>query len=200
MTLGPRADGSECDSHPPRTPAAWPLLLVAACSFIPGFGLIFGAIAVPWGMVSVRPRARLGVLIGAAGALLNVAGAFALVVLTEDTKTFTQTQAMQTARDLKTLVMALEDYHAKNGHYPPSLQALVSVPVPGVGVVVPTHFINIYDHMKGLFLPRTYRYEVAADGQSYDLFSAGPDGIPHTQDDLRPQLTDSIRAHSGYRP
>jgi hypothetical protein len=43
----------------PNAKRSWPLLLLTACSLIPGFGLVFGAAGVSWGLVSDRPRARL---------------------------------------------------------------------------------------------------------------------------------------------
>ena len=54
----------------PNAKRSWPLVLLAGCSFIPGCGLLFGAAGVSWGLVSDRPRARLAVVLGAAGALL----------------------------------------------------------------------------------------------------------------------------------
>src|SRR4051812_5282085 len=42
---------------------SWPLLLLAGCSLLPGFGLLFGAAGVSWGLVSDRPRARLAVVL-----------------------------------------------------------------------------------------------------------------------------------------
>ena len=60
---------------------------------------------------------------------------------------------------------------------------------------------NICDHSQGLLrLPRLYEYHVSSDGSSYDLFAVGPDGVPHTAADVRPDLPDSASRHSGYRP
>jgi general secretion pathway protein G len=185
---------------PQRQLAAWPLMLLAGCSFIPVFGLIFSAIAVPWGLVSTRRRARLGALISLAGAVLNIAGISVATLVFERTDAFTQAEVEQTRRNLDQLVGVLEDYHARNGQYPASLQALVSVSVPGVGAF-PTRIVGIYDHTRPFsIIPRLYRYSVSPDGKTYDLFSVGADGVPGTSDDIRPQIPDSIRSHSGYRP
>ncbi len=71
-----------------------------------------------------------------------------------------------------------------------------------VGIPIPTHFINIYDHSQGVFFPlfRLYEYHLSSDGTTYDLFAVGPDGVPHTADDIRPDLPDSLSRRSGYRP
>ncbi len=173
---------------------AWPLLLVAGLSFVPVFGLFFGAAAVTWALISNRPRAKLSLLIAATGALLNLAVPFFVVLRMQHGETFARVEAQQTREDLTKLVSALQDYHGRAGRYPPSLQILVGIPVP-------TRLINIYDHAPGLLrIPRFYEYHLSADGESYDLFSVGPDGVPHTADDIRPQLPDSLRDRAGYRP
>src|SRR6266566_875006 len=63
----------------PSNKRSWPLLALGACAFLPGFGLLFAAAAVTWGLVSDRPRARWGVILGGAGALLNLVGGAVLV-------------------------------------------------------------------------------------------------------------------------
>src|SRR5213080_2222986 len=63
--------------EPTRAPSnkrSWPLLVLGACAFVPGLGLGFAAAAVTWGLVSDRPRVKWGVMLGAAGALLNLGG------------------------------------------------------------------------------------------------------------------------------
>ncbi|MGD0991785.1 MAG: type II secretion system protein GspG [Gemmatimonadales bacterium] len=179
----------------PSTPSrrSWPLLLVAAGSFVPGFGLVFAAAAVSWGLIVDRPRKRLAIGIAAAGALLNLAGVAFLMVRMQRDASFARFEAEQTRRDLDTLVVTIERYHERTSRYPDNLHVLVGMPIP-------TRLVNIYDHTQGLFrLPRTYEYHVAADGRSYDLFSVGPDGTPYTADDIRPGLPDTL-SHSGYRP
>src|SRR6266550_4185351 len=58
----------------PSAKRSWPLLVLGACAFVPGFGIFFGAAAVTWGLVSDRPRAKWGVLLGGAGALSRTHG------------------------------------------------------------------------------------------------------------------------------
>lgn len=180
--------------EPPRQPSGWPLLMVAALSFVPGFGLMFAAGAVTWGLVSRRRHARLAIGVAAAGTLLNVAAALVLMRYAEQQETFKRVEVAETRTDLNRLVLELEHYRARAGRYPPNLQLLIGIPIP-------THLINIYDHSQGMLrLPRLYEYHVSSDGSTYDLFAVGPDGVPHTADDVRPDFPDSASRHSGYRP
>lgn len=177
-----------------RPKRSWPLFVVAGCSFLPGFGIFFGAIAAVWGLVSNRPRALLAAGVGATGAFLNIAGSVAVVVRMRNDPIIRAAEADQTRQDLVQLVTHLEAYHQRNGKYPPTLPALVGTPIP-------TTLINIYDHTAGfLRAPHPYQYVLSPDRENYDLFSAGPDGKPGTRDDIRPILSDSIQLHSGYRP
>jgi hypothetical protein len=166
---------------------------VAAGSFIPGFGLVFAAVAVSWGLLVDRPRKGLGIGIAASGAVLNVAGGVYLAVSMQRDASFSRVQADMTRRDLDTLVVLIERYHDRTSRYPDNLEVLVGMPIP-------TRMVNIYDHSRGLFgLPHVYGYHLAGDGRSYDLFAVGPDGKPHTADDIRPTIADTLH-HSGYRP
>ena len=179
----------------PPAPArrAWPLLLVAAGSFIPGLGFVFAAAAVSWGLVAERPRTRLAIGIAATGAFLNLVGCGLVLVTTQHEAAFARLEAAQTRHDLDRLVVAIERYHDRTSRYPDNLHVLVGMPIP-------TQMVNIYDHSQGLFrLPRAYEYHLAADGRSYDVFSVGPDGKPRTADDIRPSLPDTL-SHSGYLP
>lgn len=185
----------------PPQPSGWPLFVMAGSSFIPVLGIFFGAVAIPWGLVSRRRRARLAAALGAAGVFLNFAAGVALVVRSERDPALVAAvaaaQATMARRDLVKLIVAIDQYHARTGHYPSNLPALVGWPVP-----VKLLEFNIYDHTTGKvdFPQRMYEYTVASDSGSFDLFAVGRDGLPHTADDIRAELPDSVRRNSGYRP
>jgi hypothetical protein len=169
-------------------------MLLAASGFIPGLGVLTGAAAASWGLVSSRPRAMLAAAIGAAGALLNIGGFALLTSSMQDDPSMQVAQTAMVAGDLVKVVRALESHHERHGAYPAQLEALVGSPIP-------RRLINVNDNSTGLFaLPRPYQYRRAPDGRSYDLFAVGRDGEPGTDDDIRPLLTDSLRFASGYRP
>jgi hypothetical protein len=178
----------------PSAKSSWPLLTVAALSFIPGFGFLFAAAALSWALLSDRPRARLAGALAVAGAVANLAGGAIILLWVRKRPEFQQVQQESTRRDLSVLVGELESFHAKNGRYPASLQELVGYPIP-------LKLINIYDNNGGMSMTMVpYQYRVAEGGATYDLFSTGPDRKPGTDDDIRPVLSDSSRDHTGYRP
>jgi Type II secretion system (T2SS), protein G len=181
-------------SPTPRPKRAWPLFLLALTGLIPVFGFFTGAAALSWGLVSSRPHALRAAVVGGLGALLNLVGVVVLGVQMQRTPTYAAAQAVVTQQDLARVATELDRYRARTGDYPPTLQALLGGPIP-------LRLLNINDQSAGPFhVPRPYQYRVAPDGRSFDLFAVGPDGRPHTADDVRPRLPDSLRAHSGYRP
>jgi hypothetical protein len=185
--------GAAGGAAPPSRARSWPLIVLAAASFVPFLGIFFGAAAVTWGLLSERPRARLAIILGGSGAFLQMAGGLALALFLQTAPSMRQYQAQSTAQDLERLVTALDAYRASTGHYPATLHVLVGRPLPA-------GLVNIYDQTRGPFRVRPYQYRRAPDGRSFDLFSAGPDGIPGTPDDIRPVLSDSVLRHTGYLP
>jgi hypothetical protein len=172
---------------------SWPLLLLAACAFIPGFGVFFGAAAVTWGLVSDRPRAMRAVAIAAAGALLNLIGGAVLVWRLEQGQTYAAASTASSRADLRKLVAAIEGYRTDTGHYPARLAVFTQLPYS-------LKLINTTDFSAGVFSrPREYQYELASDRRTYALFGVGPDGEPNTADDVYPNLPDSVARRSGYR-
>ena len=150
-------------------------------------------LALTWALLTDRPRAKVAGILAGAGALLNLAGVAAMVLLGRNTETMRVAREATIRENLVQLVLALEQEHAASGAYPETLQQLVGFPLP-------RRLLNIHDQSADLFTRRIFEYRVAADGGTYDLFSSGADGRPGTADDLRPTLADSLRESSGYRP
>jgi hypothetical protein len=167
-----------------RAKRSWPLLTLAATSFIPGFGFFLGAAAVTWGLLSDRPRAKLAVVIGMVGAMLQLAGTALVMWTMHDNPVMRKAMVTTAARDLARLAVELDAYHTRTGYYPGSLQELVGYPIP-------TRMININDVSAGLFRQQPYQYHLSSNRQTYTLFAAGPDGAPGTSDDIYPNLPDT---------
>jgi hypothetical protein len=178
----------------PHRKRAWPLLLVAGLAFLPVLGFLFGSAAVTWALVSDRPRRVLSLILGATGAVLNLAVPILIVVLSPQGRLLTRRiEIDQTRQDLTTVVTELERFHTRTGQYPPTLRVLVGYPIP-------SRLINIYDHSQSILRwNHMYPYLASDDGTTYDVFAVGPDGIPYTADDVRPQIPDSLRQTVGYR-
>jgi hypothetical protein len=177
-----------------RAKPSWPLLLLAMLSFIPGFGFFIGSVAVTWGLLSERPRARLAIGIAATGALLQILVlSFFFLSAKQGSPLFAGVLSEVARQDLVTVVQALEAYHQRKSVYPASLLDLQRE----FGLSRP---VNIYDQSGGVSLrPAPYHYRLAPDGKSYELFGVGPDRLPDTPDDITPLLSDSLRRHSGLR-
>jgi hypothetical protein len=172
---------------------SWPLLLLGVAAFIPGVGFVCGAAAVTWGLLSDRPRARLGVALGATGAGLQLLMGLGFVLWLQNSSRMREAQAAKAATDLVHLVAELDAYKAQTGAFPSSLYALGGYPVPD-------RLISIHDPTAGLFRPQPYIYRLSQSGMTFDILAVGPDGLPDTPDDIRPVLPDSLRTASGYRP
>ena len=173
---------------------SWPLLLVAACSFIPGLGILFASIGLTWGLVSDRPRAMRAAIIAGAGGVLNLIGGVLLVWLMHDDPMSVATRSASARRDLVRVVVALENYREAHGQYPQSLAIFTQLPLS-------LKLVNVSDLSTGGFpVPRLYTYRRSEDGRRYDVYGVGADGRPDTEDDVRPDLPDSLARHSGYRP
>lgn len=172
------------DGPAPPAKAAWPLLLVAGLSFIPGFGLVFGAIAVTWGLLTRRPRKKLAIILGAAGAALTIAeGALLLYVAGRDPR-FAEARVELVRNDLSLVAAALEQHRLRTGAYPAELAELTRG----------NRMLNIVDRSASLFSTRPYQYAVLDDGR-YRLFAVGVDGRPNTADDLHlPARRDADRS------
>lgn len=189
----PSADhqgGPERTTKPKR---AWPLFLLAGAAFLPGFGVVFGAAAVTWALISDRPRALVAAGLGAAGALLNLIGGAMLVWHAGQNPAYASAGAASARRDLSRLVGAIEAYRREQGRYPVRLAAFTQLPYS-------LRLVNIQDFSAGVFRrPKEYHYDLDPDGRTYTLFAVGPDGRPGTADDLYPELPDSVARHTGYR-
>jgi hypothetical protein len=168
-------------------------MLLAVGSFVPGLGFLLGSAAVSWGLVTDRPRARLAILVGGAGAFCQVLGAIVLILMTQDNPSIRQMRLEETSHDLFRVVIELDAYRDREGAYPPTLRDLIGRPIPRV-------FVNINDQAPGIFKQHPFQYHTSRNFQSFDLFSVGFDGKPNTEDDIRPQLPDSLQASTGYRP
>jgi hypothetical protein len=171
---------------------SWPLVLLGVGAFIPGFGFMLGAVAVTWGLLSDRPRARLAVALGAAGAGFQVLIGLGFVLWLRNSPLMREAQATKAATDLAQLVAELDAYKAQTGKFPSSLYALS-------GSSIPTR-LNIHDPTAGFFRQQPYTYRPSESGTTFDLFAIGPDGQPDTSDDIRPVLPDSLQGRTGYQP
>ncbi len=79
--------------------------------------------------------------------------------------------------------LAIDQFKTNNGHYPKSLQDLVQQPVDGKNWRGP-YFNPPKLPIDPWGNPYIYGYPGKHNTDGYDLFSAGPDGKPGTDDDI----------------
>lgn len=91
--------------------------------------------------------------------------------------------------DLKTLAGAIDRYEVDSGRFPTTEQGLAALLVKPSSAPEPKNWKGPY--IDGRELPKdpwgnpyVYRFPGERNAQGYDLYSAGPDGQPGTEDDI----------------
>lgn len=177
----------------PATLGVFPYV-IGALAFIPLLGVIFGIIALVWGLLTSRQGGKLLASIGVL-AMLSANSYFFIVMhkvgLTWNTGTNSvQTQVLQ--NNLNTLYSQIELYHFRNGEYPQSLAQLQQAfPLSGV----PLQDTSFKNSQSDFFYQRL-------DQEHYQLLARGTDGKPLTDDDIWPNTSHSINDVNGlmHRP
>ncbi len=166
---------------------------IGGLSFIPVVGVMFGAVAVVWGLLTRQAGGRRLAQIGAAGAVfaaMTSAGAY-YVGFVRRGGVYDRLRVAVAQGQLNALVVEIEQYKARTGSYPASLCDLHTV-VPGdlrVSTGDPTD-------LKPRKLGRRFSYERVGT-HHYDLRSAGFDGQLFTGDDVVPEVDPASTARLG---
>jgi len=149
----------------------------------PGIGTAVGAILLYTGIVRYKDK-----LLIIAGIAVIIFQAIACGALFKG-QSFSQKDQLvyETQRELKDIVKDVEFYKVQNGFYPDSLAQLGSK-------TDPVFFFDPYNSHGNNLNGGCYYYKKI--GNKYALYSVGVDGIPHTKDDIYPNLI--IRDSSKY--
>lgn len=165
--------------------------VIGGMSFIPLIGVLFGLVAIVWGLVTKKTGGKKLALIGGGGIAFTV-------VLYSSLFYFGFVQRGGVYDDLRTqlskstitsLVQAIEFYKTQNGEYPDSLETL-SKSLPENSMVFVFDPTNV--QMGGE--PHYYHYELK-DPSHYYLLGVGPDEKPYTSDDVLPNIV--VKPNSG---
>lgn len=177
-----------------QTPAKleWWAYLVGAACLIPFFGVIAIAAAMVLGILKFRQGGWILFLFALLGA--GVTGGVSFLVVHTFITGKSGVLAMQAEGEMGQLIPAIEKYKADNGKYPDALTELPPLKYGKRPIYDP--FTLSFQDPKAL---RPYVYSVQPGGQTYYLFSRGPDGEPFTEDDVLPYLTKAEAATIGYR-
>ena len=168
--------------------------VLAAVSFIPLIGLLFGIAALVLSILGWRKRgAKIVALIASLGMLCTVAlyGALFYFGFVQRGGVYDELRQQLAVNNLSTLVSEIEFYRLQHGVYPESLEQLQKSQ--------PNKPIFIYDTSNTPLSSEPFRlfyYERSGDTHYY-LRSVGNDGEPFTGDDILPDIGQSENGKIG---
>ncbi len=162
--------------------------VIGGVSFIPGIGILFGIIAIVWGLVTKKLGGKKLAIIGACGISFSVILFCSLFYFgfVQKGGVYDDLRAQLSKSTITSLVQAIEFYKTQNGHYPESLDVL-SKSLPENSMV----FVFDPTHVQMGGEPRYYHYELK-DESHYYLLGVGPDEKPYTSDDVLPDIEAKI--------
>jgi hypothetical protein len=189
----------DSDAQPPSLPAESQKpsgclpYAIGGASFIPLVGVVFGLIAIVWG---IARRTWQLIVLGACGILFTIVIYSALFYFGFFYRggMFDELRSDLAVSMLNDCVKEIEFYKLQHGHYPASLSE--------VDPKDKMQFPKCFDPTIISFNPKRDRhffYQLDASGSFYFLFSVGPDGIPFTADDIFPTIPADERAKTGLR-
>ncbi|MCY6380066.1 type II secretion system protein GspG [Hoeflea prorocentri] len=158
--------------------------LIGGLSFIPLLGVVFGIIAIVWGVFTRHVAGRKVAIIGACGIAFTVVIYSALFYFgfVQRGGVYDKLRSEAARAQLTSLVSAIEFYKLENGAYPATLIELAaSLPDNSMVFVYDPTDISTGDNR------RRFYYRVLENGK-YHLRSVGLDGKLFTEDDILPDI------------
>jgi hypothetical protein len=188
----------DSDANPPslpiegRKPLGCLPYAIGGASFIPLIGVVFGIIAIIWG---IARRAWQLIVLGACGILFTVLayGALFYFGMFQRGGIYDKLRAQLAVTMLNDAVKDVEFYKLQHGQYP----AALSEAEPKEKMQL-NHFIDPTFMERGSKDTHFY-YQLDASGSFYFLRSVGPDGLPFTPDDILPSILENERKNTGLR-
>lgn len=153
-------------------------------SFIPMIGVLFGLVAIVWGLATKKAGGKKLALIGGGGITLTVVLYSALFYFgfVRRGGVYDDMRSKLSKTTITSLVQAIEFYKTQNGKYPESLEVFKkSLPENSMVLVFDPTDVKLGGQ------PRYYYYELIDSGHYY-LLGVGPDGQPFTADDVLPKI------------
>ena len=187
----------------PRKKISRLVYIPAIISLLPIIGIPFGVSAILWGLSDWKIGGKKVV------SLTGIGLFFSLLLVIVSYSFYNQLLKSPAVVDVKVsysqaglvyLVRYLEFYKQGHGHYPSSLIDLRegdNTSLTSRTLTDPFSYAGALS--TGAPEEQPYYYLVSEDGNSYDLFSVGPDGIPYTQDDVYPIILDWYKSVVGLR-
>lgn len=163
--------------------------IIAALSFIPVLGMLFGIAALTLGLCTKR-KGRFKVMgIGFAGILFTLGlNLYLSNYAFNDSENNAFIRGKLTQLTLNAVLENLETHKAQFEQYPDSIEELTKKNI--------ATFIHDPMDIQGGFNPR-YLYYKKADADHYYLLSIGLDGVAFTKDDIVPEMKTFSQKQSG---
>ncbi|MFZ1414941.1 MAG: hypothetical protein WAS73_10250 [Defluviicoccus sp.] len=167
--------------------------VIGGMSFIPLIGVLFGIVAIIWGLFTKKLGGKRLAAIGGGGIAFTLVlyGALFYFGFLQRGGVYDELRVRLAQGTINSLVPSIEFYKTQNGKYPESLEALQGwLPKEG--------FVSVFDpSIAGLGAqPRYFFYERVGDDHYY-LRGLGVDGKPFTPDDIVPQVPSVPGTKSG---
>jgi hypothetical protein len=159
--------------------------VLGGLSFIPLFGVVFGLIAIIWGLRARRRGGAKPALLGAAGIAFSILlyGGLFYFGFVQRGGIYDDLRTKMAQNNLNALVQSVEFYKLSHGEYPDSLETLkASLPKNGLESMYvddPRSFLGKGSH---------YFYYKKVDPAHYYLRGVAPDGKPFSPGALAPQV------------
>jgi hypothetical protein len=168
--------------------------VIGGMSFIPMIGVLFGLVAIVWGLATKKAGGKKLALTGGAGITFTLALYSALFYFgfVQRGGVYDDLRSRLSETTITSLVQAIEFYNTQNGKYPESLEVLENS-LPENSMVF---FFDPTDVKLG-GQPRYYYYQLIDSGHYY-LLGVGPDGQPFTADDVLPKLEIGAQSKVGF--
>lgn len=168
------------------------MYIIAALSFIPVLGMVFGLVTILLGLCLKRKGRFKIIAIGFAGILftLGLNLYFSNYAFKDsDGNVYVRKKLTETA--LEGVLENIETYKAQFGSYPESLDELAKLKTNKID-----SFIHDPMDVAGGLQPRHLYYK-KVDANHYYLRSSGTDGVPFTNDDVTPEVKTFSQKQSG---
>ncbi len=191
------------EKNAPREKISRLVYIPAIISLLPIIGVPFGISALLWGLSDWKNGGKKAVnltVIGFVISLLSVIVVFSIYdqILKSPAKVDIKINYSQAG--LIHIVRYLEFYNMGHGYYPNSLMDLREEGDTSLSIRAMTDPFS-YEGLVSTGDPeeQPFYYLVSEDGNSYDLFSIGPDRMPFTRDDVYPVILDWYKSVIGLQ-
>lgn len=158
--------------------------VVGGLSFIPLVGVLFGIVAIAWGLLTKKRGGKKLAIIGTCGIAFTVILYSSLFYFgfVKRGGIYDDLRAQLAESTLVQVVQAIEFYKIQNGNYPDSLKILKDS-LPENSML----FVHDATDVKMGSESRYYHYELIGENHYY-LLGVGPDGLAFTPDDILPKI------------